>query len=138
MQFNSKLATFLLLMIICIFVWIPKGKKIKSVSAATSSVTSEQVKSMMKAIPKERTTFTDWGRNPFVFPKKKEEKEEADGTSDLELTCIVWSNGEALALINRTILHVGDKITNKTVKQIENNRVILTDGTKDYVLILSE
>lgn len=41
-------------------------------------------------------------------------------------------------MINESIVRVGDKITDKTVKQIEKNRVILTDGTKDYVLELQE
>ena len=135
MKRNSKLAILLVLMTIVILVWIPKGKKTKDVSAATSSVTIDQAIPVMRAVQRKRTEFVDWGRNPFIYPQIKE---NVSSISNLELSGIIWSDGEGRAFINDSIVCVGDKINDKAVKQIEHNRVILTDGTSDYVLILQE
>jgi len=120
-------------MTVAIFVWIPKGKKTKDVSSTTSSVTFDQAIPVTRAVLRKRTEFVDWGRNPFTFPQREE---EIGSISNLRLSCIIWNDKEAQAFINESIVRVGDKITDKTVKQIEPNRVILTDGTKDYVLEL--
>ena len=135
MQRNSKLAILIVFMIIAILVWVPKGKKSKDVSSTTSSVTFDQAIPVTRAVPRKRTEFVDWGRNPFTFPQREE---KIGSTSNLALSVIIWDDKKASAFINGTIVYVGDKITDKTVKQIEQNRVILTDGTKDYVLELQE
>ncbi len=134
MQRNSKRAILIVFMIIAILVWVPKGKKAKDVSSTTSSVTFEQAIPVTRTVPRKRTEFVDWGRNPFTFSQR----EEAGSISNLALLCIIWNDKEARAFINESIVRVGDKITDKTVKRIEQNRVILTDGTKDYVLELRE
>ena len=90
---------------------------------------------MTRAVPRKRTEFVDWGRNPFAFPLRKE---RVGSISNLVLSCIIWSDEKASAFINESIVYVGDKITDKTVKRIEQNRVILTNGTDDYVLELQE
>jgi len=131
MQRNKKLAILTVLAVVVIFVWTPKGKKAKDVSSTTSSVTVEQAIPVTKAVPRKRTEFIDWGRNPFSFSQRKK---GANGIPNLTLSCVIWSDGEGLALINESIVRVGDKIADKTIKQIEHNRVILTDGTKEYVL----
>jgi len=133
MQRNRKLAILIVFMTVAIFVWIPKGKKTKDVSSTTSSVTFDQAIPVTRAVLRKRTEFVDWGRNPFTFPQREE---EIGSISNLRLSCIIWNDKEAQAFINESIVRVGDKITDKTVKQIEPNRVILTDGTKDYVLEL--
>ena len=126
----------IVLMTVVIFVWAPKGKKTKNVSSTTSSVTFEQTIPVTRAAPRKRTEFVDWGRNPFAWPQRDE---KAGGISNLTLFSIIWNdNGARVAAINESIVCVGDKITDKTVKRIEQNRVILTDGTKDYVLELQE
>lgn len=138
MQRNSKLAILLVFMTVAIFVWVPKGtkgKKNKDVSPTTSSGTVDQAIPVIRAVPRKRTEFVDWGRNPFTFPRKEE---EIGSISNLALFSIMWNDEKASAFINESIVYVGDKITDKTVKRIEQNRVILTDGTKDYVLELQE
>jgi hypothetical protein len=125
----------IVLITVAIFVWLPKGKKTKDASPTTSSVTFEQAIPVMGEEPRKRTEFVDWGRNPFTFPQSEE---EVGGVSNLRLLCIIVTDEEAQAAINESIVRVGDKITDKTVKRIEQNRVILTDGTKDYVLELQE
>ena len=133
MKRKSKLAILIVLVTTVIFVWVPKGKKIKDVSSTTSSVTFSQAIPVTRAVRRKRTEFVDWGRNPFVWPQIKE---KADSISDLKLGAIMWSDKKLSAFINGKIVSVGDKITDKTVKQIEPDRVILTDGIKDYVLEL--
>ena len=136
MQRNSKLAILIVLMTVVIFVWIPKGKKAKEVPPTTSSVTFEQAIPVMGEVPRKRTEFVDWGRNPFAWPRRDE---KVCGVSNLTLFSIMWNDeGARAAAINDSIVRVGDKITDKTVKQIEQNRVILTNGIKDYVLELQE
>ncbi len=136
MQRNSKVAILFVLMTVVIFVWVPKGKKAKDVSPTTSSVTFEQAIPVTGAVPRKRTEFVDWGRNPFAWPQREE---KVGAVSNLTLFSIMWDDkGARAAAINESIVHVGDKITDKTVKRIEQNRVILTNGTKDYVLELQE
>ena len=135
MQRNSKLAIVIVLITVAIFVWVPKGKKTKDVSSTTSSVTFDQAIPVTRAVPRKRTEFVDWGRNPFALPQREK---EVDSVSHLELFAIMWDNEGAQAIINESVVREGDKITDKTVKRIEQNRVILTDGTKDYVLKLQE
>ncbi len=135
MQRNSKLAILIVFMTVAIFVWVPKGKKTKDVSSTTSSVTFGQAISVTRAVPRKRTEFVDWGRNPFTFSQRKG---KVGSVSNLRLLCIIVTDEGAQAAINESIVRVGDKITDKTVKRIEQNRVILTNGTKDYVLELQE
>jgi len=135
MQHNKKLTILIVLVTAAILVWIPKDKKPTAVSANTSSATFEQAIPLIRAVPRKRTEFVDWGRNPFIFPQSEE---KVGSVSNLSLSCIIWDDGKSQAFINDSLVCVGDKITDKTVKQIDQNRVILTDGTKDYVLKLQE
>ena len=135
MQRNRKLAILIVLVTAAIFVWVPKSKKTQGVSSTTSSVTFDRAIPVVRAVPRKRTEFVDWGRNPFAWPKREE---EVGGISDLALSCIIWNDEGTQAVIGKSIVRVGDKIGDKTVKRIEQNRVILTDGTKDYVLELQE
>jgi len=135
MQRNSKLAILVVFITVAIFVWVPKGKKTKDVSSTTSSAALDQALPLIKAVPRRRTEFVDWGRNPFTFPQRKE---KVGSVSNLTLDAIIWGDKKPSAFINNSIVSVGDKITDKTVKQIEQDRVILTDGTNDYVLELQK
>ena len=134
MQRNSKLAILIVFMTVAIFVWVPKGRKTKDVSSTTSSVTFDQAILVTRAVPKKRTEFADWGRDPFT----RQREEKVGSVSNLTLCAIIWGDEKPSAFINDSIVYVGDKITDKTVKQIEQNKVILTDGTNDYVLELQK
>lgn len=125
----------IVLITVVIFVWAPKGKKTKDVSSTASSVTFDQAIPVTRAVLRKRTEFVDWGRNPFTFPQRED---EVGSVSNLTLLGIMVTDEGARAAINESIVRVGDKITDKTVKRIEQNRVILTDGTRDYVLELRE
>ncbi len=135
MQRNSKVAILFVLMTVVIFVWVPKGKKTQDAPSTISSVTFEKAIPVRRAMPRKRTEYIDWGRNPFTFPQSEE---KVGSVSNLRLLCIIVTDEGAQAAINESIVRVGETITDKTVKRIEQNRVILTDGTKDYVLELQE
>ena len=131
MKQSNKSVILAVLIIATVSIWIPKGKKPVAVSADTL----EQEIPVMTALPEKRTEFVDWGRNPFTFSQGEEKN---GGTSNLTLRAIMWIAKKPSASINNSIVDVGDKIADKTVKKIEENRVILTDGANDYVLELSE
>lgn len=135
MQSNRKLAILLVLVTAAIFVWVPKSKKTQGVSSTTSLVTFDQAIPVDRKVPRRRTEFVDWGKDPFAWLKREE---EAGEISDLALSCIIWNDEGSRAVIGKSIVREGDKIGDKTVKRIEQNRVILNDGTKDYVLELQE
>ena len=133
MKRNSKLAILIVLVTATVFVWVPKGKKPTAVSANISSAALDQTIPLIKAVPRKRTEFVDWPRNPFA---KLQTEKEISSVSDLKLGAIMWDDKNPTAFINGKFVSMGDKIDNKTVKQIDKNRVILTDGTNDYILEL--
>jgi hypothetical protein len=135
MQRNSKLAILIILVAISIFVWIPKDKKTKNVLASNPLSTFDRTIPVIRVMPRKRTEFVNWGRDPFTFSKSEE---KTGSISNLTLTAIIWNDKKPSAFINEALVSVGDKIADKTVKQIERNRVILTDGTNDYILELRE
>ncbi len=139
MKRNSKLVILFVLMTVVIFVWIPKGKKTEDVSSNTSSAAFDQAIPMISVVPRKRTEFVGWPRDPFAKLQTEIKEEKKIGSvSALKLGAIMWDDKNPSAFINGKFVSAGDKIDDKAVKQIERNRVILTDGTNDYVLKLSE
>ena len=135
MQYNRKPAIFVVLMIIAVFIWVRKDGNVPDVSSASTSAGLDQTVTGTETVAGKRTEFVDWGRDPFTFPQREG---KVDNISNLTLLCIILSDKEAQAFINESIVRVGDRIADKTVRRIEQNRVILTDGTRDYVLELRE
>ena len=56
----------------------------------------------------------------------------------LTINGILWDKKNPLAIINEEIVKVGDKIDSNTVVGIEQDRVILNDGSKDIELLLGQ
>lgn len=138
MKQNNKSIILAVLTIAAVSIWIPKGAKPVAASADTSEAdTFEQERPVMAATPGKRTEFVEWGRDPFIF-SQQEEQEETGDISNLLLRAILWKTEEPSAFINDSIVVVGDKIADKTVKKIEKNRVILSEGVNDYILEISE
>ncbi len=133
MQRNRKLAILIVFMIVAIFVWIPKSKKPTAVSANTSSAALDQTIPLIKTVPRKRTEFVGWPRDPFA---KLQTEKGISSVSDFKLGAIMWGGKNPSAFINGKFVSTGDKVDDKTVKRIDKNRVILTDGTNDYVLKL--
>jgi hypothetical protein len=138
MQRNRKLGILAVLMTVAILVWVPGRKRITNASATISPAAIDQTMPMAGTLPRKRTEFADWGRDPFARPQRQNEQEKDNGLSNLRLAAIIWSDEKPTAFVNDLVIHVGDRIADKTVKRIEQNSVILTDGTKDYVLRLQE
>jgi len=139
MKRNKKLAILIVFAAATILVWIPKGKNANDVSLNISTASFGQTIALIKATPKKRTEFVGWPRDPFAEPQMKEKEENTVGSvSDLKFDATVWDDRESSAFINGNFVSTGDKIDGKTVKQIEHDRVILTDGTNDYVLELGK
>ena len=131
MKRNNKAVILVVLITAAVFAWLSGSRKNKDIS----SVTFAGEIPIMKVVPRKRTEFVDWGRNPFVFAQKEE---KTGSVSNLSLSCIIRDGEKTQAFINDSLVRVGDTITDMTVKQIESDRVILTDGAKDYVLKLQE
>lgn len=132
MEKNKRITILIILIIVVIIVWMPKGRIKQQVSPPPTQISLEK-KATPKITPgqRKRTEFVDWGRNPFVWRKAT-----AGPTSGLTLSGIVWDEEASYAIINGDIVHTGDTIDGKTVKRIEQDKVILNDGLKDYTLRL--
>jgi hypothetical protein len=135
------LAILIVLVTAVIFIWIPKGKKVHDAPPVAASASLNNAVPLTRLVTRtsKRTEFVGWGRDPFAKPQEEriERVEKKAGiVSDLELGAIMWDEKKPAAFIEGKIVGVGDKIDDKTVKQIEQDRVILSDGTNDYVLEL--
>lgn len=80
-----------------------------------------------------RSDYSYWGRNPFSISGARIWRLGA-----LTINGILWDKKNPLAIINEEIVKVGDKIDGNTVVGIEQNRVILNDGSKDIELLLGQ
>ncbi len=80
-----------------------------------------------------KTKFTSWDRNPFML-----EPASVDVFEKLTLNGILWDEKSPMAVINDEIKKIGDKAGGNTIIGITQNKVILSDGVKDFELILSQ
>lgn len=80
-----------------------------------------------------KTAFTSWGRNPFILKEVREKKK-----AELALNGILWDKDNPKAVINDAIVGVGDSIGENKIVSIEQDHVILNDGTSDIKLELWE
>ncbi len=81
-----------------------------------------------------RSTFTSWGRDPFSSVPGAS---VTTAISEMSLTGILWDDEAALAMINDIPAGIGDKIGAYTIIAIQKDRVILSDGTNNFELLLS-
>jgi hypothetical protein len=75
-----------------------------------------------------RSSYREWGRNPFEIYAEKSQKSVLSG--------ILWDRGNPQAMIDGEIVGIGTKAGLYTVVDIQNDRVILNDGAKDFEIIL--
>ena len=138
MRRNTKLAVLVILAIMAAFVWTRQTGKVPAVSSASTPTASERIIPVTETAARKRTEFLSWGRDPFAQRQTEKVEEEDRGLSDLRLTAIIFGDKEPTAFVNNLVIGVGDRIADKTVKRIDQTSVILTDGTRDYVLRLQE
>jgi type II secretory pathway component PulC len=130
MEKNKKIAILIVLIIVAIIVWMPKGAR-KQVLSKPAPVSIKKVMPRIASVQRKRTEFAGWGRDPFVWSRVG-----SSAVSDLTLSGIIWDNETSYAIIEGSVVHAGDEVAGKTIKRIEPDRVILSDGLNDYTLQL--
>lgn len=75
-----------------------------------------------------KTLYTEWGRDPFDVYAVKSQKSILSG--------VLWERESPQAMINDEIVGIGGKAGLYTVVDIQQDRVILNDGTKDFEVLL--
>lgn len=80
-----------------------------------------------------KTNYASWGRNPFTL-----QKTSSKAFKGLILEGIMWDKEKPLAIINGQIVKIGDKVSQNTVVDIKQDKVILDDGTKEFELKLGQ
>lgn len=128
---NKKLIILIILSVLAVFSLIrgavtpTKSRRLveKSIGLAEKGLS---VKRYAK-----RSNYSGWGRNPFT-------KEAPIGisTGGPNLEGIMWDEKLPLALINGKTVKIGDKLGSDTVIDIQKDRVILSDGSRDLELKL--
>ncbi|PIQ86966.1 MAG: hypothetical protein COV74_02775 [Candidatus Omnitrophica bacterium CG11_big_fil_rev_8_21_14_0_20_45_26] len=97
------------------------------------NLTQERALREQQALLKEQS----WGRDPFFsipIDESRSKKIEVTDSSELVLKAISLKGTTAMAIINQTVIHVGDEILGMTVKSIERGRVILANSERERVL----
>lgn len=139
---NKKLIILIFLSVLAVFslIWgaaAPTKSKSRSLaSSGSGSVGQEESVSLSETSSligeglsvqrhAQRSAYSNWGRNPFT-------KGAPIKTSSLE--GILWDEKVPMALISGETVKKGDKIGSSTVIDIQKDRVILNDGTKDIEL----
>jgi len=79
-----------------------------------------------------RTHFTTWRRRPFM------PQSSGVASSPMKLYGIVGSAKNPKAMINGTIVTVGDAVEGSTVVEITPHKVVLSGGGKRSELLLKE
>ena len=138
-QKKLKIALPILILVMA-FVWGPViiggGSKHKSASKTNNngkniSIQGSSADLIVLARSNERkkakTSYADWGRNPFTIS-------ESPKASVLE--GIMWDAQNPQAIINGNILGVGDSVGSGEIVDIQQNSVIIRNGTieKEYRL----
>lgn len=119
--------------------WLPKLNLLKSIGKDTSKA---KYSGFMNPMPgqkknKKRTSYKDWGKNPFSVSKAAIVPPAGSGPG-IRLGGIIYDANEVCALINDELVCKGDSVDGKKVVEIQRDRVILNDGSKDIELRLEE
>ncbi|MEA3346668.1 MAG: hypothetical protein U9Q21_01095 [Candidatus Auribacterota bacterium] len=141
---NKKLIILAALLVVVIFVWgrtfvsplREKGNK-TTVRATDSSSRDERSEDfLIQEVPKRlwaKSAYPSWGRDPFTIPKTP-----VDISVELKLNGIMWDRDNPLTIINGKVLKTGGKIGTNTVINIKQDKVILSDGNREFELKLGK
>lgn len=80
-----------------------------------------------------KTAYSSWSRDPFSASSAP-----IKGYRGFVLSGIMWDKESPTAIINDNIVKIGDKISGNAVVDIKQDRVILSDGIKDFELKLGQ
>ncbi|MCK5014324.1 MAG: hypothetical protein KAS66_10935 [Candidatus Omnitrophica bacterium] len=131
-----------ILVLVMIVVWGPviigSGSKKKNagktnnVSTSTSPQGSSAdliVLARSNERKKARTSYTDWGRNPFAL---------AESPKASVLEGIMWDSRNPKAIINGYILGIGEKVGSGVIINIKQTSVTVTNGNTEKVYHLGQ
>ena len=113
---------------------VPKGRvKSAAITEGQVAIASPQVAVAAKNVLSterraRRSQFKTWKRSPFV------DSQAASATSELTLNGIIWNKNKPKAMIGDAMVVKGDTVGANKVVDIQPNKVILNDGTKDFEL----
>jgi len=108
-----------------------KQKEEKSVKNAGASVSTQGSDMDLMVLARSgkrkavKTFYVDWKRNPF---------EIVQDPNSLVIEGIVWSEENPKAIINGSIVAVGDRIGSNEVIDIKQNSVTIRSGTEEIEL----
>jgi hypothetical protein len=83
--------------------------------------------------PPVKSAYSSWGRNPFALAGEK-----GASLEDLRLEGILSDSNKFSAIINDRVVTIGEEIEGNTIVAIKADRVILSDGKKEFELKLSQ
>jgi len=130
---------FPVLILVMFFVWKPvfmgNGRKKDDVvrpEKAGSQVMAEKPGAAIRtAGPKKRTSYEDWGRNPFSLIQRK-------AAASLFLEGVLWDERNPQAMINGDIYGVGATIDGMEVIAITPNSVMIKGESGERELRMGE
>ena len=135
---KKKIIVLVVLAVIAAWTWLPKLNLLKSISKkkVKSGYTGFFEPMPARKKNKKRTSYKDWGKNPFSASKAA--ILPPVGSRGTRLGGIIYDANEVCALINDELARKGDFVDGKKVVEIYRDRVILNDGSKDIELRLEE
>lgn len=84
----------------------------------------------LKALAKDKkSAYSAWVRNPFM-------RSGSDSEGGLKLNGIFYDQATPLAIVNNRVVRKNEKLNGYTVVDIQEDKVILNDGTKNLELHL--
>ena len=112
------------------------SKGTKTTSDTSAGITQVAPKNLSARAPERTemagTKYLSWGRNPFVAAEAGSRSE----ASGLSLSGIAWEANKPQAVINGRIVGVGDEVAGNKVVEINQNSVVLNEGSNRFVLKL--
>lgn len=109
----------------------PKSKYRSPASAQPQAVVAAKPQGTGNVAASERryrrSQFKSWSRNPFTLNQSSSDK-------GLALNGIIWNKTKPKAMIGDAMVSEGDIIDTNRVVDIQPDKVILNDGTKDFEL----
>jgi len=82
-----------------------------------------------------------WGRDPFALEAAQLKAQAEAGqnfAASLHLSGVVWDGARLRAVINDSVVKVGDELDGVRIVAIERDRVTVSKGTRRHVLRLGE
>ena len=111
----------------------PAKEVAKTVTEPVKKTTANVIVKQRPSLAKPDTGKISWGNDPFV-----RDWAFSGQITNLKLKAITQSGNKAYALINDQILETGEVIEGKKIVSIENDKVVLEQEGKEFILLLGQ